>query len=161
MNKLIVFLFLSGLMLAVADLAQTRAGSDAVPDQEFLLQMIRANKKTLIVNNMELTDGEGKQFWPLYEEYQKELEQLTGRMDKNIKEYSTAFVKGPIPDETAKKLLDEALSIQEGEFTLNRAYANKIGKVLPWAKTARYLQLENRIRAVLRAETAELLPLAY
>ena len=111
--------------------------------------------------NMDLNDAERKQFWPLYDGYQKELEQHNQQVRKLIMEYAEAFNKGPIPNETATKLLRDMLSLEETEVKTKRAYADKIGKVLPAAKTARYIQIENKIRALLRAELAQKIPLAY
>ena len=115
----------------------------------------------LVAGNMDLSDAEAKQFWPSYEDYQKELEQTNQRLGKTIMEYAEAFNKGPIPNETAKKLLDEVLVIEEAEAKTKRAYADKVAKVLPAAKTARYIQIETKIRALLRAELAKRIPLAY
>jgi hypothetical protein len=126
-----------------------------------LFQKVKADKKLLVAGNMGLTDEEGKKFWPLYGEYQKELDQLNHSLGKTIHEYADAYNKGPLPNEQAKKLLDQVLAIEEAEAKLKRTYADKIGKVLPAAKTARYIQIENKIRAVLKAELAKEIPLVY
>ncbi len=44
---------------------------------------------------------------------------------------------------------------------LKRANAEKVGKVLPAAKTARYIQIENKIRALIKFELAKQIPLVY
>ena len=41
-------------------------------------------KKLLIAENLGLTEGESKGFWPVYEEYQKELEAINQRPGKAI-----------------------------------------------------------------------------
>jgi hypothetical protein len=128
---------------------------------EILLQKVKADKKLLVASNMDLTDAEAKTFWPLYDEYQKELEKINQSLMKTIQDYAEAFNKGSIPNDTAKKLLNDALSVQESELKTKRTYAEKIGKVLPAAKTARYIQIENKIRAVLNAELARQIPLVY
>ena len=46
-------------------------------------------------------------------------------------------------------------------MVLKREYADKIGKVLPATKTARYIQIENKIRAVIKMELAKQIPLVY
>jgi len=142
-------------------------GSDAEgggnTNMEILMQKVKADKKLLVASNMDLTDAEGKKFWPLYEGYQKELMQLNQRLGKTIKEYADAYNagKGTIANDTAKKLLNEALSVEEDEGKLKRSYADKIGKVLPATKTARYIQIENKIRAIVRMELARQIPLVY
>jgi hypothetical protein len=110
---------------------------------------------------MDLTDVEAKQFWPLYDAYQKELNKINERLIATVKEYAKEFKKGPLANDTAKKLLNDALGVQESELKLKRTYADKIGKVLPASKTVRYIQIENKIRAVLNAVLAQEIPLVY
>jgi ATP-dependent Clp protease ATP-binding subunit ClpA len=81
-------------------------------------------------------------------------------MGNAIVEYAEAYNKGPLLDDKAKKLLDEALAIEEAETKLKRSYVPKLEKVLPPAKVARYMQIENKIRAVVRYELANGIPLA-
>ena len=128
---------------------------------EILLQKIKADKKFLVASNMGLTDDEGKKFWPLYDEYQKELEQVNQSIGKTIQEYADAFNKGPVPNDQAKKLMNDVLAIEDKEGNLKRHYADKIGQVLPAAKTARYIQIETKIRALVKAELAKEIPLVY
>jgi polyhydroxyalkanoate synthesis regulator phasin len=82
---------------------------------------------------------------------------------KTISEYAEAYNngKGAISNETAKKLLDEALAVEEAEVKLKRSYADKIGQVLSSAKTARYIQMETKIRSILKMELAQQIPLVY
>ena len=44
---------------------------------------------------------------------------------------------------------------------LKRSYVEKLGKVLPATKAARYLQIENKIRTVVKAELAQVILLVY
>jgi hypothetical protein len=130
-------------------------------NMDILLQKVKADKKLLVANNMGLTDEEGKKFWPLYDEYQKGLERINHHLGGTIKQYADAYNKGPLSDAEAKKLMDQALSVEEEEAKLKRTYAEKIGKVLPAAKTARYIQIENKIRSLLKAELAQEIPLVH
>jgi hypothetical protein len=160
--KSIVHVVLAGMMLvAVPAFAQTEGSADT--NMEILMQKLKADKKLLVASNMDLTDAETKGFWPLYDAYQKDLQQMNERLGKLINEYAEAYNqgKGLIPNDTAKKLLNEMISIDEQEVKLKRAYAGKVGKVLPAAKTARYIQIENKIRAVIRFELARQIPLVY
>lgn len=74
------------------------------------------------------------------------------KLASTILEYAEAFNKGPVPNDTAQKLLNEALK---------RSYVEKLGKVLPATKAARYLQIENKIRTVVKAELAQVILLVY
>ncbi len=167
MQVLTTCLLAATVLLAAPAIAQESGSPPATPptsadtNMEILMQKVKADKKLLVAGNMELTDPEAKSFWPLYDAYQKELGEVNQKLGKTIKEYADAFNKGPIPNDTAKKLLNEALTVEEAEVKLKRSYADKISKVLPAAKTARYLQIETKIRSILKAELAQQIPLVY
>ena len=110
---------------------------------------------------MDLTDAEAKQFWPVYESYQKDLDAVNKQLGQTVRDYAEAFNKGTIPNDTAKKLLGEALSVEEQEITLKRSYAEKLEKVLPATKVARYIQMETKIRSLIKFEMAQEIPLVY
>jgi len=130
-------------------------------NMEILKEKVKADKKLLVASNMNLTDAEAKNFWPLYDGYQKELEQINQRLITTVKSYADAFNagKGEISNDTAKKLMADALGVEEAEVKLRQSYAAKLGKVLPATKVARYLQIESKIRAIVRFELAAQIPL--
>jgi len=157
MKVLTAFLLAGAVMVAAPVFAQDKGSADT--NMEILMQKVKADKKLLVAANLELTDAEGKNFWPLYDAYQKDLEQQNQRLGKAITEYAEAYNKGPIPDDLSKKLMNEVLSIEDAEVKTKRATADKIGKVLSGTKTARYIQIETKIRALLKFELAKQIPL--
>jgi hypothetical protein len=130
-------------------------------NMEILKEKLKADKKLLIAGNMDLTDAEAKQFWPVYESYQKDLDAVNKQLGQTVKDYAEAFNKGAIPNDTAKKLLGEALSVEEQEIKIKRSYAEKLEKVLPATKVARYIQMETKIRSLIKFEMAQEIPLVY
>ena len=158
MMKRLSALFLVGLM-ACALPALAQEASDA--NMEILKQKLKADKKLLVANNMELSDAEAKKFWPVYDAYQKDLEQVNQKLGQTIRDYAEAFNKGSIPDNTAKKLLNDVFSIEEQETKLKRTYAEKLEKAIPYSKVARYIQIEQKIRALIKMELAAQIPLVY
>jgi hypothetical protein len=157
MKSLTVLSLAATVLLAVPAIAQTVADSN----MEILKQKIKADKKLLVASNMELTDAEAKAFWPLYDAYQKDLEQVNQQLGKTIMEYADSYKRGPVPNDKAKKLLNEALSVEEQEVQLKRSYAEKLRQALPATKAARYMQIETKIRSLLRMELAQQIPLVY
>jgi len=126
-------------------------------NMDILRQSIQADKKLLVAENMQLTEGEAKAFWPVYESYQNELFLLQSRSIKLIKDFAGAYDK--MTDTDAKKLLDEYLTIEGLRLKVRQAYLPKFRKVLPEKKVARYYQIENKIHAVLSYELAKEIPL--
>ena len=141
--------------LAASAMAQTTATTN----MEILRQKVKADKKLVVAANLQLTDAEGTAFWPVYQAYQKDLQQLNQRMTAMIESYAGAYNKGPIANDVAKKLLDESRGDRRrrGESE-ERAGAQGDGRPAP-AKAARYIQIENKIRAAIRYELAAGIPL--
>ena len=149
------------LLLSFLFVGTVQAQEATQMNMEILKEKIKADKKLVVAANMNLNDAEAKSFWPLYESYQKELEQINQRLGGTIKSYADAFNagKGEISDDQAKKLLAEALAVEESKVKLRQSYAAKLGKVLPATKVARYLQIENKIRSIIKFELAAQIPL--
>lgn len=130
-------------------------------DMQILKDKIKADKKLVVAANMDLSDQEAKSFWPVYDSYQQDLDQINRRLGSTIMEYAHALDRGPLTDSMARKLMNEALAVEEDEVRLKQAYANELYRLLPPAKVARYIQLENKIRSMVRMELARNIPLAY
>lgn len=144
------------VMLPPPVIAQDKGGD---MNMEILRQKIKADKKLVVAANMQLTEAEAKKFWPIYEAYQSDLEKLNQRLGKLIVDYAAVYNKGSVPDATAKKLLNEALAIEEAEVKMKRSYVPKLEKAVSEMKAARYIQIENKIRAIIRYELAAQVPL--
>jgi len=149
-------LIAASMALALPAFAQNKPLSN---DMQTFVQRVKADKKLIVATAMRLTDAEAKGFWPLYDAYQKDLDAISKRLMKTITAYAEAYKKGPVPNETAKKLIEDSIAVEEAEVHLKRTYLPKLEKVLPAAKVARYIQLENKVRAGVRFELAEAIPL--
>jgi hypothetical protein len=126
---------------------------------QIMREKVKADKKLMVATNMQLTDSEGKAFWPVYEEYQKDLGAINQRIVKLIESYAADFRANTLTDEKAKKLIDELVAIEQAEAGLRASYVPKLSKVLPLKKVARYLQIENKVRAMVKYELAGAVPL--
>ncbi|HEU4639735.1 MAG TPA: hypothetical protein VFS84_12830 [Candidatus Binatia bacterium] len=128
-------------------------------NMDILRDKIRADKKLVVATNMDLTESEAKNFWPIYNEYQKDLQNINGRIVAVLESYAADLKSKSLTDDKAKQLIDEALAIDQAEANLKSTYAPKLSKALPVRKVARYLQIENKIRAVVKYDLAQGVPL--
>jgi hypothetical protein len=141
--------------------AAVAAAQDKPADNmDILRDKLKADKKLLIAENLGLTDAESKTFWPIYEEFQKELEGINQRLGKAVQSYAQEYNAKSLTDDKAKALMTEALAIEEAEVALKKKYLDRLNGVIPATKAARYLQMENKIRAILRFDLAANIPLA-
>jgi hypothetical protein len=150
---------LLAVVLAAGLAAPAMAQDPGTQNMEILRQKLKADRKLVIAANLGLTDAEGAAFWPVYDAYQKDLQQINQRMAAVITAYAEAYNKGPVTNEFAKKLLDEAVAVDEAELKLKSSAVPKILATLPATKAARYIQIENKIRALVRYELAANIPL--
>ncbi len=129
-------------------------------NMQILRDKIKADKKLVVAANRELTESEAKNFWPIYDEYQKELQKINRRIVSVLDGYAADFRNKSLTDDGAKKLIDEANAIEQAEVNLKSTFAPKLSKAIPAIKVARYLQIENKIRAIVKYDLAQGVPLA-
>jgi hypothetical protein len=159
-SRVTMVLTILGMLMAMvaSGISQEKqAESMQVVNMQIVIEKIRADKKLLVAENMQLTEAEAKAFWPVYDQYQDELFLLRSRTAKLIKDYTDAYDK--MSNDAAKKLLDEFMTIEALGPKLRQAYLPKFRKALPETKVVRYYQIENKIQAALFYELAANIPL--
>jgi hypothetical protein len=113
----------------------------------------------VVADNMGLTESEAKAFWPIYDAYQKDLAQLNARLYQLIETYADYYNNNTLTDAKAKELTEGAMAIETAELDLKKSYLPKLYSALPAVKVARYIQIENKIRAIVKLELAAEVPL--
>ena len=146
------------MMLAVVTVLAFPALSQEkqADNTQIVIEKIRADKKLLIAETMNLTESEAKAFWPVYDNYQKQLRNLVDRLIKVIENYANNYET--MSNEVAKGLLDEYLAIEREHLKFLESYLPKFRKALPEKKVFLYYQLENKIEAGMNALLAEQIP---
>jgi Spy/CpxP family protein refolding chaperone len=148
------------VMVMVAGLCvPATAQTTSTTNMDILRQKVKADKKLVVAQNLQLTDAEGTAFWPVYEAYQKDLQQVNQRLTALVQAYANAYNKGPVANDVAKKLIEDAVAVDEAEVKLKGSYVPKVLAAIPATKAARYIQIENKIRAAIRYELAAGIPL--
>jgi hypothetical protein len=156
-----IFLGLAAGLLAFAIAFPVPAWAQDKPadNMQILRDKVKADKKLVVAANMELTEAEAKAFWPVYDQYQKDLMAINERIGKLIEGYAADYRNKSLTNEKAKKLIDEYVAIEKAEAAMKESYVPKVNKVLPATKAARYIQIENKIRALVRMDLAGGIPL--
>jgi hypothetical protein len=124
---------------------------------ELLREKARVDKKLLVATALELTESEGKAFWPVYGAYQSEMIVHYDRVLKLITDYAAAYRS--MTDATATQLLGEFVALEANHAALLSKYVPRFHGVLPPRKVARFYQVENKLRALLNYDLASSIPL--
>jgi len=155
-NRLITMLF------AAASLATPIAWAEGsvadVTDLQALRNAVRSDKRALVAETLKLTDAEAKRFWPIYDAYQRNVD-VTNR-ERVVAVQELMFRDKPLTNLAAKQYTTELLALDETELRARRTMRNRVMRALPAVKAARYLQLEEKIRAVQDYDLAATVPLA-
>ena len=152
---------LGGLLLMFAciatPLAAAQGKADDVTDMQALREAVRADKRKYVASLMTLTDAEAKRFWPVYDKYQRDLDE-TNR-DRVVAVQEFMFRDKPLTNLAAKQYATRLLALDEAEIKARRTMRNRVMRALPAVKAARYMQLEQKINAVQDYDLAVAVPL--
>lgn len=130
----------------------------AVADLQALQQAARKDKRALVAEKLQLTPAEAKKFWPIYDQLQADLQGVNRA--RNLALETLVSRDKPVTDAYAKQIVGDLMSVEEQEVKAMRKAVNASMKALPPRKAARYLQLENKLRAAQDYEIAVVFPLA-
>lgn len=156
-----------GLMLTAAALAQNSNAPQAkepaidAGNLRAFIELARSDLKTqktlIIAQNIQFTDDEAAEFWPLHSEYNLELNQLLDERLQLLNEYAGLYKT--MTDKQATALANKVLNLEEKRTRLKRTWFKKFSKVVPAKKAAQFFQIENQLNAALDLQLAAALPL--
>ena len=169
MKKTFAVLSLVGALLmcsskAVAQSGNTNQTQSAAPAQsgidrdiQMLRQDLRSKKKQTIAANLQLTEAQSTNFWPVYDQYVAELTKINDEKYAVIKEYADAW--GNMKDDQALSLTNRALAVEEQVAQLRIKYVPIFSKVVPGSTVATFFQIERRVQALVDLQLSAQLPL--
>jgi hypothetical protein len=145
--------------MAVVAASAARAQELKASSMDVLREQLDLDKKAVVEANLILTEAQAASFWPAYDEYQIELAAIDAQLVKLVNEYADKYIQGSITDAIARRMIGEAIALDEAEVALRKRTLTKLDGVVPPIEAARYLQIENKIRAVVRFDLADAIPL--
>jgi Spy/CpxP family protein refolding chaperone len=115
----------------------------AVSAQEDKTDRIESYKIAFLTERLNLTTKEAEAFWPVYNEYSTQVRKLKSK----DKERSRAYLQKPSPsDHESEKFINDHVASKLQEYELMKKYMGEFGKVLPEAKVARLITLEQEFK---------------
>ena len=150
MKKLFIVAILSIFALNIS--AQETPVLDSIMEASY-----RAEKKALITEALQLTEEEGKEFWPLYSEYNEKMEASNKELINLVNDNADKLDK--LSNDEAEEIWKEKISHDTDLVKLEKKYFKKMLRVLPAGKVVRYFQAENKIKSLMNAQMAVEVPL--
>lgn len=141
------------VLVALAILAAPAfAQSEGVISQKQIAaakEMVEAKRNMVVIANLDLTEEEGKEFWPLYEEYRMKIREVRIRRLNLIQDYAERYKADNVDDAFAESAIKEFLDIQADVVKVRQKYWKKFRRIIPATKAARFYQLESKMDAEL------------
>lgn len=125
---------------------------------ELLKSDVKTDKRAIITEVMAFTEQQAEAFWPIYREFEFELDKLSDARIANIKEFAANYEN--LTNEKADKLINVSFDFLGDRLNLNEKYYNKFAEALSPIVAAKYMQLENQIQLILDISIVANLPLA-
>lgn len=118
---------------------------------------LKADRKAVVAEALQITESEGKAFWPLYQQYRAEMDKSGDALLVLIKDYAQLYPD--VPDDKAKVMLSRLGNLEKQLVETRNSYLGKIQQVISPAKTLRFAQVESRFDLALRRGMASAVPL--
>ena len=134
--------------------------SPTITDEDIVLlrQDLRAKKMQVIGQNLSLSDAEAQKFWPIYNHYVKDLQEVNNQKYALLKQYAQMW--GTMTDQDAVIYVRNWLEADGQAQALRVKYVPVVNQVLPGKKAATFFQLDRRLNMIIDLQLFSQIPLA-
>lgn len=144
---------------ALASLVVPSASAQTVKETlDVTRQAVETQRRVLVSGALPLTDSEAKDFWPLFDAYEKQRRPIDERANRLIADFVANAAS--LSDSQAKAMLGDALEVDDARLKLRRDFLGRMAKAIPPRKLVRFFQIENKLDSVVRADLSRQIPLA-
>jgi len=126
-------------------------------DVQMLRENIRSARKKIVAANMNLTPDEATKFWPLYDQYQQELNKIGDVRWQLMKEYAASYPN--VSAQQAQDFMARSTQVDQQMIALRDKYVSIFEKVISPKKAALWYQIDRQIDLLVNLQLASLLPL--
>jgi hypothetical protein len=135
--------------------------SPTVTDEDIALlrKDLRAMKMQVIGQNMSLSEAEGQKFWPIYNHYVKDLQEVNNQKYALLKQYAETWAT--MTDQDALIYVRAWLEADGQAQALRLKYVPVVSQVLPGREAATFFQLDRRLNMMIDLQLFSQIPLAH
>ena len=125
-------------------------------DVDMILDIFKTEKKAMVHDYLDLSEEQGKKFWPIYEEYEENRKALVEKRIAMLGKYADHHSK--LSDAMAKEIAEEFFTLRNADYKMQKKYFKKISKAVGAAKATYFIQLEEYIRTEINYELDDIIP---
>ena len=133
-------------------------GAAELANTQELIAALQADKRQVMLDTLALTPQQLEKFLPIYDEYQAERKIImTNASNLNNRLFVADY--GGMTDVESKDIMKQAFKLRQDRLSLLEKTAGKLEKKLPATKVAQFVQVENKITALLDVAMAASVPI--
>ena len=114
---------LIGLLVGIWMLPAATMAQETSDNMKIVREKLLADRKLFVADNMELTEAEGKAFWPVYDEFAQDLQKLGAKGAYLIDHFARHYQD--MTDAKAKDLLNQLMAYEAEYLALRQDYLPK------------------------------------
>jgi len=158
MKKLLIALASVAAIGATQSSVAESVGAAELANTQELIREIQADRRQVMLYTLALEPDQLAAFTPIYDEYQAEQAKLMTSAS-NLSNRLFVADLGGITDEESKSIMKDAFKLRHERLNLLEKYAGKLDRKLPATKVAQFVQVENKIMALLDVAAAASVPI--
>ena len=124
---------------------------------KLLLSHVRQRKAEVMAEMMQLNAADAAKFWPIYNEYDAELNKLSDLEVANIAEYARTYTQ--MTNDKADELIQSALADRRQQSELLEKYYDRVKAQLGAITAARFVQVEDQLLLIMNLQIDSSLPI--
>jgi hypothetical protein len=121
-----------------------------------LREDVRSEKAKLLGQVMQFDAEDAAKFWPIYRDYDAELNKVNDLQAANILEYSRSYTD--MTEAKADELIKNAMTFQKQRDELLGKYYERVKQELGAITAARFVQVEHQLLTIIDLKIASALP---
>lgn len=117
---------------------------------------VRQRKAEIMGAVMLLSATDAAKFWPIYDDYEAQLNRLNDQRVENINEYVRTY--NQMTDSKADELIQNAMAYQKQRSELLATTYDRVKQILGAVTAARFVQIEHQLLSLIDLQIASSLP---
>jgi Spy/CpxP family protein refolding chaperone len=157
-NILFALTALAALGAAPTTFAADSVGAAELARTQANIAALQADKRQVMLDTLGLSPEQLGKFTPIYDEYQAEMKKLmTEASNLNNRLFVADY--GGMTDDESKAIRKAAFKLRKDRLDLLEKYADKLDRHLPSTKVFQFVQIENKMQALLDVALAASIPI--
>lgn len=115
-------------------------------DRKSRNEEIESYKIAYLTQRLDLTPNEAKVFWPIYNEWQKELKALRSERTKHVISFKKATEIEGLPDSEIHALITNEINYKQRNLNIEKKYYNKLKSSLPLKVVGKYYRAQETFK---------------